>query len=136
MGARAQKEGFFSFSMDYSYLNAKRNDGSWLPFSPANRFIFNGRYYIPVKIQKVRNFSLSLGADHCQKQNHIDTNEQLTPGYWLFNTSARLTLNSVSFQLICTNLTNTVYFDHLSRLKYYGLNDMGRNIVLNFSWQF
>jgi outer membrane receptor protein involved in Fe transport len=33
-------------------------------------------------------------------------------------------------------LTNQLYYDQLSRLKYYGMYDMGRNIVLNIGWQF
>lgn len=43
---------------------------------------------------------------------------------------------NLGYIVTCRNLADRKYYDFLSRLKYYGLNDMGRNIVLNAGWQF
>jgi iron complex outermembrane recepter protein len=136
VGTTFEKIRSLNLSLDYSFLDARRDDGSWLPFTPANRLIFNSKFFVPIKNSKIKNAFLSAGAAYCQKQNHIDVNEQTTPGYWLLNAGAGMCYKSVRIFLTCRNMTNTVYFDHLSRLKYYGLNDMGRNIVLNMGWQF
>jgi len=136
VGTTFEKIRSLNLSLDYSFLDARRDNGSWLPFTPANRLIFNSKFFVPIKNPKIKNAFLSAGAVFCQKQNRIDVNEQPTPGYSLLNAGAGMCFKSFRIFLTCRNLTNTVYFDHLSRLKYYGLNDMGRNIVLNIGWQF
>jgi iron complex outermembrane recepter protein len=135
-GASIENKEHFSFSLDYSYLDSRRDDGSWLPFSPANRFLFDSKYILAPKTSKFQNVFFSLGVNYTQKQDHADTYEIPTPGYWLLNAGAGVSFRSVRFLLTCRNLTNQKYYDHLSRLKHYGLNDMGRNIVLNIGWQF
>jgi iron complex outermembrane recepter protein len=135
-GASIENNRYFRFSFDYSYLDAKRADGSWLPFSPANRFTFDSKYFLTAISSKFQNAFISFGGDLTQKHDHIDTNEIPSPGYWLINAGAGVSFKSVRILLICRNLANQEYYDFLSRLKYYGLNDMGRNIVLNVGWQF
>jgi iron complex outermembrane receptor protein len=135
-GASIEKNECFNFSIDYSYLDAKRDDGSYLPFSPANRFLFDSKYFLSLKTTKCQNAFLSFGVNYTQKQDRTDTYEFNTPGYWLLNAGAGVSFRSVRLLLTCRNLTNQIYHDHLSRLKYFGLNDMGRNIVLNAGWQF
>lgn len=135
-GAGIENKEHFSFSLDYSYLDAKRDDGSWLPFTPANRFLFESKYFLPSIIPKCQNAFISFGVNYNQEQDHTDAYEFPTPGYWLLNAGAGVSFRSVRFLLTCRNLTNQIYYDHLSRLKYYGLNDIGRNIVLNAGWQF
>jgi iron complex outermembrane receptor protein len=125
-----------SFSFDYSYLDARRDDGSWLPFSPANRFLFESKYFLPARSTKYQNAFISLGVNYTQKQDHTDIFEIPSPGYWLINAGAGVSFKSVRILLSCRNLADQKYYDFLSRLKYYGLNDMGRNIVLNVGWQF
>jgi iron complex outermembrane recepter protein len=135
-GVSLENKEHFSVSADYAYLDARRGDGTWLPFIPANRLIIDSKYNIKTKNKDFSNAFLSLGANYTVRQDRIDSNENITPGYFLLNAGAGLTYKSVRFLLTCRNLTNTKYFDHLSRLKYYGLNDMGRNIILNIGWQF
>jgi iron complex outermembrane recepter protein len=135
-GASIENKEHFSLSIDYSYLDARRDDNSWLPFTPASRLIFDSKYFLPVRSSKYQNAFISFGVDYTQKQDHTDSNEFPTPGYWLINAGSGVSLKSIRFLLTCRNLADQKYFDHLSRLKYYGLNDMGRNIVLNVGWQF
>jgi len=135
-GASIENKEHFSFSLDYSYLDAKRDDGSWLPFTPANRFLFDCKYFLPVRSTKYQNAFISFGVNYTQKQDHTDIYEISAPGYWLINAGAGVSFKSVRILLSCRNLADQKYYDFLSRLKYYGLNDMGRNIVLNVGWQF
>jgi iron complex outermembrane recepter protein len=135
-GAGIENNGYFSISLDYSYLEAKRDDGSWLPFCPANRFLFDSKYFLPALNPDWQNVFLSFGINYTEKQDHTDIWEFSTPGYWLLNAGAGVSIKSVRFMLSCRNLTNQKYYDHLSRLKYFGQYDIGRNIVLNVGWQF
>jgi len=135
-GVSFEKNKVFNVSMDYSFLDARKKDGSWLPLMPANRFLFKSKYFIPAKNTILENPFLSFGFDYMEAQNNIDLYESATPGYWLFHVGAGVTFHSLRFMLTCRNLTNTLYYDNLSRLKYYGLYDMGRNFVLNAGWQF
>jgi iron complex outermembrane recepter protein len=135
-GASFEKNERFSFSLDYSYLDSKRDDGSWLPYSPANRVLFDCKYFLPPIVSNWQNAFLSFAINYTQDQDHTDLDESPTPGYWLFHAGAGVSFKSVRVLLTCRNLTNQLYYDHLSRLKYYGLFDMGRNIVLNIGWQF
>jgi len=135
-GAGIDIKKYFSFSFDYSYLDARRDDGSWLPFTPANRFLFESKYFLPARNSKYQSAFISFGVNYTQKQDHTDTYELPAPGYWLLNAGAGVSFRSIRFLLTCRNLADQKYYDFLSRLKYYGLNDMGRNIVLNVGWQF
>jgi iron complex outermembrane recepter protein len=135
-GLSAEQEGIFDITADYSFLSASRSDGSWLPLTPSNRILTNARYYFQKHPSTWQNLFLSFGVNYTFAQNNIDQFEDPTPGYWIVNAGAGLTIKSVRILLSCRNLTDQLYFDHLSRLKYYGLYDMGRNIVLNIGWQF
>jgi iron complex outermembrane receptor protein len=135
-GANIDYKKYFSFSLDYSYLDVRRDNGSWLPFSPANRFLFDSKYFLPARSSKYQNAFISFGVNYTQKQDHADIYEIPSPGYWLINAGAGVSFKSVRILLSCQNLADQKYYDFLSRLKYYGLNDMGRNIVLNVGWQF
>ncbi len=136
-GLTVEKPGYFSFSADYSFLDARKDDGSWLPMIPANRLMFDSKYMLPLhEKSKMQNAFVSLGLNYTSEQDRTDINELPTPGYWILNAGAGFTIKTVRILLSCRNLTDQLYYDHLSRLKYYGLYDMGRNIVLNVGWQF
>jgi iron complex outermembrane receptor protein len=135
-GFSIDKNEYFNFSLDYSYLDARRDDGSWLPLTPANRLLFESKYFLPAITTNWHNTFVSFGVNFTQEQDNTVTFESPTPDYWLFNAGAGVSFNSVRILLTCRNLTNQLYYDHLSRLKNYGLYDMGRNIVVNVGWQF
>ena len=135
-GISIEKAGIFNFSLDYSYLDARKDDGSWLPMIPANRLLFDSKYYLPPIAPAWQNAFISFGVNYTQEQDNREPFEPPTPGYCILNAGAGVNIRSVRILLTCRNLTDQFYFDHLSRLKYYGLYDMGRNIVLNVGWQF
>jgi len=135
-GVTLEKASLCSFSADYSYLDAKRDDGSWLPMIPANRLLFDSKLFLPVKNDELKNVFVSFGVNFTQEQKNTDAMEARTPGYWILNAGAGITVRAVRILITCRNLADQLYYDHLSRLKYYGLYDMGRNIVVNVGWQF
>jgi iron complex outermembrane receptor protein len=135
-GIGIEKNDRFSLSLDYSFLDAKRDDGNWLPFTPSNRVLFDSKYHFHLSGVSWQNAFLSFGMNYTQEQDHTAANEIPAADYLLFNAGAGVSFKSVRFLLSCRNLTDQLYYDHLSRLKYYGLFDMGRNIVLNVGWQF
>ncbi len=126
----------FSVSLDYSFLNAARKDGTYLPLIPANRLLFDAKYYLPFSREQWKMPFISIGAAGCGAQDHTDLYEEPTPAYLLLNVGAGISYKSFRLILTGRNLTNRLYYDHLSRLKYYGMYDMGRSIVLNAGWSF
>jgi iron complex outermembrane receptor protein len=136
LGTSLEKEGVYSISADYSYLSERLDNGGRLPFTPANRLLFNSKLYLPFGNPEQHTSFLSLGAQIVSAQNHPAENETATPAYFLLQAGAGMTLRKVRILLTGRNLLNEVYNDHLSRLRLYGVRDMGRNIVLNFGWQF
>lgn len=126
----------FDISLDYSFLTGKRKDGSWLPLMPPDRLRFNSRYYLSVRNPDWQNVYLLFGANYCEAQFNTDTYEESTPAYLLFNLGAGASYRNFRFILTCRNVTDQLYYDHLSRLKYYGVYDMGRNLVMNVEWLF
>ncbi|MBI1225595.1 MAG: TonB-dependent receptor [Bacteroidetes bacterium] len=134
--ASYERVGKFQIDADYAFLDARRNDGTWLPFIPANRFMAKGKYFLPIKNTVWTLPFVSLGTSFTQAQDHPSVNETRTPSYWLVQAGAGVTIRSFRILLTCRNLTNRVYNDHLSLLKYINMHDQGRNFVLNLGWQF
>lgn len=135
-GISFEKEKVFSFSVDYAYLDARRNDESWLPFVPANKWTFNVKYFPQIQSSVFQDAFLFIGSNYTEEQNHANYYETASSSYWLFQAGAGINYKSMRLLVTCRNITGKVYADHLSRLQYYGLNDMGRNIVVNLGWQF
>jgi iron complex outermembrane receptor protein len=126
-----------SLSLDYSYLSARRDDHQYLPFIPANRLIFNGKYFIPLPERfAMKQFYAAFGMQYVGAQNNPAQYETATADYALFNAGLGVQFHSMRILLSGRNITDRRYVDHLSRLKYLGAYDMGRNIVLNLGWQF
>lgn len=112
-----------------------------LPFIPP--FHLNSLIsYEFIKKQNGNWKSIKIKAqyDYFAKQNRIDQFETITKAYSLVGGgfSARYQSKStcVDFYLIASNITNQVYFNHLSRLKYVGIAGMGRNLIIGCSIPF
>jgi iron complex outermembrane receptor protein len=75
----------------------------------------------------------SVSAEINYAQNRIDNFETPTPGYFLLNASLGSQFRVKNQVWTCfisgNNLTNTKYFDHLSRLKEIGIYNMGWNVT-------
>ena len=81
-----------------------------------------------------------LNANYYFSQNKVAPNEIKTPKYNLINagvsTSFKFNGKTISISLAGNNLLNKAYYDHLSRFKYFGLLNIGRNFSLNCHLKF
>jgi iron complex outermembrane receptor protein len=120
-----------SGSLDYSILNARRINGSWLPYSPANKLTLKLKFQFPGEFKALRNTKLTFRSTYTEGQDQVSEYESKSPAYWLLSCSIATEIRQMRLMLTCKNLTNTYYNDHLSILRNIGIRDIGRNIVLN-----
>lgn len=136
-------EAFFSLRPCYGFeiettvsgMMSTTSDGLYTPYTPANK--------LQVQIKKHLNilgYSLyfKIGSDFYQSQKQLYTNEKGTPAYYLLDCSARGYLGlkqSLEWQFSINNLNDATYYDHLSRFKYFGLYNLGRNYVFSLKWK-
>lgn len=118
----------------FETVTGELNDGGNLPLIPANtwknmlRFEFDGWGVFT----EPNGF---LGVDHSFDQDNPSEFETTTNGYTLVNLGigTRLKFNTMALRLglNITNLLDTDYINHLSRLKTDGIANMGRSINVN-----
>lgn len=117
----------------YSGMTSKTADGNFTPFIPAQKTTFHINYTFDLK--KLKSIRVYTNADYCFAQNQVAPFEITTPRYWLWNTGISTSLyrggNQYVLSLTGNNLLDTSYYDHLSRFKYFGLLNPGRNFALN-----
>ena len=120
---------------DFSYVRGtfKADD---MPLIPAPKVGAEIKWEITHSGRTLNNCYLSLRGDHHFKQDHyLEGTETATAAYTLIGASAHTDILCkgkcvAQLSLIADNLTDEVYVDHLSRLKYVGLRNPGRNITL------
>ncbi len=114
-------------------IRATKADGSYLPFIPANKLTSEIRYHL--KSGKVANPVIKLGGNYVMAQDHPAQFETNTSDYFLLNAGVSGTWRQMNVSLTANNLLNNNYYDHLSRFKYYGIHNMGRNVVLSIQFK-
>ncbi len=131
---------------DVSFVRASQQDGTPLPFIPAPRILSEIKYEISHGDALLTNAFVALEADWNLAQERVyykNDTETPTPAYTLLGASAGTDIvvrgvRRASLYLGVSNLLDTAYQNHLSRLKYAdvqragrtGLCGMGRNIIL------
>jgi len=84
---------------------------------------------------KLNDTYLSLIVSNYSKQTKVTEYELSTDGYTLLDAhigaSFKMGHSNFVFDVFCTNLLNTGYFNQLSLIKYIGVKDMGRNIGMS-----
>jgi len=120
----------------------------YLPLIPPLHGTSEVRYDFTVKPAHLLNAFVKVGIVYYAPQNRVYSafgTETSTPGYVLLNAGAGASITNtkgktvVSIYILASNLLNTAYQDHLSRLKYFefypnnptghsGIYNMGRNI--------
>jgi len=119
--------------VDYSTMNSFTSDNGFTPYIPASKLKPNLLYQF--KSNKYSSWNIFTDVEHCFAQNRIAKYELKTPSYTLWN--AGISLKKISakkefnFSLVINNILNKTYYDHLSRFKYFGLNNPGRNLTLS-----
>lgn len=141
------------FENAISYVDARQlnadEEHRYLPFTPAPRWLSTLHYDIPLRTKILQGLFAEIEADSNFRQNHVMTaNDTETPthAYTLVNLTIGTDIHLRNGRKLCsvgitaTNLLNTAYQSHLSRLKYadtylftgrHGINNMGRNIGFN-----
>jgi iron complex outermembrane receptor protein len=121
-------------TIGYSHVQADKGDGTPLPFIPADRLRGDLKF-----TSKTRAW-LKLGVSNVSAQDRPAQFETSTPAYTLVNASLGTSLvwnkSPLEIVLVCNNLTDEKYVDHLSRFKTFGLYDIGRNISLSLKLEF
>lgn len=127
-----------TFNAGYNAIRARVADGSYLPFIPADRFTTELRYRFKDS-GKRSGLYVRAGWEYYFAQNRAAQFETATPAYDLVDAGAGVTFSfrrtqSVQLDVACNNLLNEVYFDHLSRFKEFSIYNIGRNVTLNFKY--
>jgi len=105
-----------------------------LPYIPALHTMHDIRWtYKTDKASWLNSPYLEAGLEVHFGQYDVDNFETYTPGYVLINASigANLRVQKQLWTVYISgkNLADVKYYDHLSRLKYVGIYNMGRNIT-------
>jgi iron complex outermembrane receptor protein len=128
---------WLSLHETFSMVQGTRTDGLALPFIPPPRLTSEVRADFKLKGNPC---FVKTSFTYVEAQNQVALFEKSTPSYNLLNFGLGFTRPNArsewQFSLTCNNAMNIVYYDHLSRYKYFGVNNMGRNIVLNVSYKF
>ena len=124
-------------SSAFSCVFAREKNGDDLPLIPAPRLYTEIKWEITHDGQLFNNAFVSLNLDWNMAQNHFYAaggTETATPAYLLLGASAGTDIvikgkTRLSLYVIGSNLTDQAYMPHLSRLKYIGIANMGRNVT-------
>ncbi len=125
----------------YALIRGTLDAGGNLPYIPSNKLVGEIKL-TKEKIWKLNEAFLSCVVSNYSKQNNVTQYELSSEGHTLLDVhigaEVRLFKQQASFNIFCTNLLNTAYFNQLSLVKYIGIRDMGRNIGVQlhipFGW--
>lgn len=127
-----------SISGKYSQLIGQMLTGEYLPYMPAQKLKPEVRYDFLLRKQN-KSYAFVNNAFVFQQQK-VNPYESPTPAYFLLNAGIGTSIqtNTVNYAINVTanNLLNEAYFDHLSRLKNFGLLNMGRDISIHLKITF
>ena len=116
----------------------KNNDN--LPLIPANSITNTFRAEFSNKDSWVKNSYSFITLNSVFNQDRISTFEDATDGYTLLSIGLGGTVSlfktPLNVRITGNNLLNKEYFSHLSRLKYDGIANIGRNISFGISAPF
>lgn len=122
----------------YEMVIGKQDNGNYLPLIPANRL--NNTIKTEFSIGKwFKDGYSSFTVSNTFKQNNVSQLETPSKGYTLVNLGlgGDMKVGDLAFEFSAnvSNLFDTSYIPHLSRLKNDGINAIGRNVVfgLNFN---
>lgn len=122
---------WIDINASYAIVKGELDKGGNLPYIPASKLVGEIKL-TKEKIGMFNNGYLSFIVSNYSKQKNVAEYELSTDGYTLLDIHIgslfKIGKQKASFDLFCTNLLNTGYFNQLSLVKYIGVRDMGRNI--------
>lgn len=124
------------FENTFSYVKGtNRSSGSALPFIPAASL--NNELRFEPTIKDLKDSYVKVGLTNVFKQDRFDSFETETKGYTLIDvgigTSLKVKNGKINLWVTGQNLTNKLYYNHLSRYKAAGIYNPGRNISVGIS---
>ena len=132
----AKKTSFdwLSYNTSLEYIFAESADGEALPFiSPLT---FNQIFNIDI----TSNYSFEIDFLAKAKQGRVSMFEEETDGYSVLNLSGNWMTsfldNDLNIFWSISNVFDKEYYDHLSRFKTAGIEEMGRNISVGLKYNF
>jgi iron complex outermembrane receptor protein len=125
-----------SIGLKGAYIYSVGKNGNYIPFTPAPKLSPSVEYACRIS-KTVSSFFVKTGVDYLFAQHRTASQESPTPSYYLLNASVGSEFSFSKAKLIVSvagnNLLGATYYDHLSRLKEFGINNIGRNITINIS---
>jgi len=133
------------FESSFETVIGKQNNNDYLPLIPANKINNKIRVEFVYKKDdnKSSNFYINSSYGFIKlssvfKQNNISAFETETDSYNLlsigFGGGIKISKHLLTINFSGNNLTNKVYFNHLSRLKADGIPNIGRNFNIGISY--
>lgn len=126
------------FETHLSTVNAKMENGEYLPFIPATKLMIELRGQFS-KLWVFDSPFIEINTLTAFKKDNVSIYETSTDGYTLLNIATGLTYYSknyvFNFIVSVNNLLDKKYYDHLSTLKPLFYN-MGRNITFSLKTSF
>jgi iron complex outermembrane receptor protein len=124
------------FENTFAYVRGKNlADDSALPFIPAATL--NNELRFEPNIKGLKDSYIKVGLTNVFKQDRFDEFETQTDGYTLldagFGTSLKMKNSKINVWVTGQNLTNKLYYNHLSRYKLANIFNPGRNVTLGVS---
>lgn len=129
------------FENRMAYVRATNTDVDQpLPFIPPFHSSHDLRWDFKTNSKTIKSPYIKVGVNFYAKQDRIDAFETPTAGYTLLDagigTQLQLGKQLATLYIVGSNLTDRSYYDHLSRWKYLGLHNMGRNITFGLNVPF
>lgn len=139
-----------TFGFVNAFMPHHDKESKYLPFTPAPRLTGEIKYEFNHHSSTFCNIFMAVQVDYNFRQNHylmMGGTETPTPDYLLLNCSAGTDISFngkhvATLAIVGQNLTDKVYQNHLSRLKYcdvnptsgrQGVSNMGRNVVVKLN---
>ncbi|MCB9250881.1 MAG: TonB-dependent receptor [Flavobacteriales bacterium] len=123
-----------SWKESFSWTKGELSNGENLPFIPAFKLSSSLRYSLKINRKWSAGF-VEPEFVYLFRQDNPAIFETSTPSYLLVNLKSSVSKKGRSgnwhLGININNLTNKRYYDHLSRLKYYGLYNQGVNFVIS-----
>lgn len=125
-----------SIGLKGAYVYSIAKNGQFIPFTPAPKLSPSVEYTCRIS-KTVSSLFVKAGIDYLFAQHRTAPDELPTPSYYLLNalvgSSFSFSKTKLMVSIAGNNLLGAVYYDHLSRLKEFGINNIGRNITINIS---
>lgn len=136
---RPAKLKLLDFNASYSSVVGKTDAGEYLPFIPANKLQASFKLKTD-SLGKLNQPYFKAGITSVNSQTTPAQFETSTPAYLLVNAGIGAELKvkdrDMIVSVVCNNLLNETYYDHLSRFKYFGIYNIGRNVAVNIKYTF